>query len=221
MSFCHGWPFSQDWRDEGHESKGDSPEKRLKLKGYSVAKQKKLQYLKNGKHYGVALATIVFMSLLTWLVYPGSSQAEQSVVFLRNTLPVETPVVTDFVTDVAEELYAEEDAVELHPDQELIEMLKMNDSQIAYEKLDDQESWHVVHMRVTGYCSCPKCCGKFSDGKTASNRKIRQGDVFVAADKQYRFGTEMIIPGYNAVPVWFLFRIARSRHQRQSFGPIF
>ena len=162
-----------------------------------MAKQKKLQYLKNGKHYGVALATIVFMSLLTWLVYPGSSQAEQSVVFLRNTLPVETPVVTDFVTDVAEELYAEEDAVELHPDHELIEMLKMNDSQIAYEKLDDQESWHVVHMRVTGYCSCPKCCGKFSDGKTASNRKIRQGDVFVAADKQYRFGTEMIIPGYN------------------------
>lgn len=162
-----------------------------------MAKQQKLQYLKNGKHYGVALATIVFMSLLTWLVYPGSRQAEQSVVFLRNTLPVETPVVTDFVTDVAEELYTEEDAIEVHPDQELIEMLKMDDSQIAYEKLDDQESWHVVHMRVTGYCSCPKCCGKFSDGKTASNRKIRQGDVFVAADKQYRFGTEMIIPGYN------------------------
>lgn len=57
--------------------------------------------------------------------------------------------------------------------------------------------WRTVHMRVTGYCPCQKCCGKYSDGKTASGHKIGQGDTFVAADKGHSFGTKMIVPGYN------------------------
>ena len=46
-------------------------------------------------------------------------------------------------------------------------------------------------------CQCKKCCGKHANGRTATNHRIRRGDAFVAADKMYRFGTEMIIPGYN------------------------
>ncbi len=57
--------------------------------------------------------------------------------------------------------------------------------------------WQTVQMRVTAYCPCSKCCGSFSDGVTASGHKISQGDRFVAADKRYPFGTEMIIPGYK------------------------
>ena len=52
-------------------------------------------------------------------------------------------------------------------------------------------------MRVTAYCPCGKCCGNNNDRKTASGHKIRRGDVFVAADKKYPFGTEVIVPGYN------------------------
>lgn len=52
-------------------------------------------------------------------------------------------------------------------------------------------------MKVTAYCSCRRCCGRHADGITACNHRIRPGDVFAAADKQYAFGTEMIIPGYN------------------------
>jgi 3D (Asp-Asp-Asp) domain-containing protein len=57
--------------------------------------------------------------------------------------------------------------------------------------------WETVRMRVTAYCSCRKCCGKHSDGRTASNHRIRRGDVFAAADKKYGFRTEIIVPGYN------------------------
>ena len=57
--------------------------------------------------------------------------------------------------------------------------------------------WHSMPMRVTAYCPCEKCCGKHSDGITASGHKIRPGDVFVAADRRFKMGTEMIIPGYN------------------------
>jgi len=62
----------------------------------------------------------------------------------------------------------------------------------------DADAWITVRMRVTAYCACPICCGDNSDGYTACMHKIRPGDTFVAADKRYPFGTEMIIPGYNA-----------------------
>jgi 3D (Asp-Asp-Asp) domain-containing protein len=52
-------------------------------------------------------------------------------------------------------------------------------------------------MKVTGYCPCSKCCGQYSDGITANGHKIQPGDTFVAADKRYSFGTEMVIEGYN------------------------
>ena len=51
-------------------------------------------------------------------------------------------------------------------------------------------------MRVTAYCPCSKCCGKWADGITASGHKIQSGDHFVAAPKIFPFGTTMIIPGY-------------------------
>ncbi|MBN1391943.1 MAG: 3D domain-containing protein [Sedimentisphaerales bacterium] len=63
--------------------------------------------------------------------------------------------------------------------------------------LEQSDEWQTVRMRVTAYCPCPKCCGKYSGGPTACGHKICQGDTFVAADKRYSFGTEMLIPGYN------------------------
>ena len=67
--------------------------------------------------------------------------------------------------------------------------------------------WQSIQMRVTANCPCPKCCGQYSDGVTASGHKIRPGDTFVAADGRYSFGTEMLIPGYsNSRPVQVLDR---------------
>ena len=63
--------------------------------------------------------------------------------------------------------------------------------------LSESGEWETVRMRVTAYCACKKCCGKYADGITACGHKIRRGDAFVAADRKYPFGTEMIVPGYN------------------------
>jgi len=59
------------------------------------------------------------------------------------------------------------------------------------------EEWQTVRMRVTAYCPCQKCCGEYSDGMTACGHRIHPGDAFAAADRQYPFGTEMIVAGYN------------------------
>jgi len=58
------------------------------------------------------------------------------------------------------------------------------------------EPWHV---RVTGYCPCPVCCGRHADGLTASGA-VAKGKL-VAAPKRFRFGTSILVPGYHSEPV--------------------
>ncbi len=80
----------------------------------------------------------------------------------------------------------------------------LNASEIMTEQSGE---WQTIQMRVTAYCPCQKCCGKYSDGITACGHKIRPGDAFVAADREYSFGTEMTISGYkNGQPVKVLDR---------------
>lgn len=112
-------------------------------------------------------------------------------IYLRTTMPSEffaeaTPV------DVDDEA-AESENIE----QRLVDMLYQDDQDAVYNVVKNDERWRVVRMRVTAYCPCSKCCGNFSDGITACNHRIRPGDVFVAADKAFRFRTGMIVPGYN------------------------
>lgn len=60
------------------------------------------------------------------------------------------------------------------------------------------ENSKFIDAVVTAYCPCPKCCGKYADGITASGKPVTaNGGKFCAADKKYPFGTLVIIPGYN------------------------
>ena len=75
--------------------------------------------------------------------------------------------------------------------------------------------WRTVRMRVSAYCPCRKCCGKHSDGLTASAHRIRRGDMFVAADNKYDFKTRFVVPGYNeSKPVEVLDRGSAIRGNR-------
>lgn len=65
----------------------------------------------------------------------------------------------------------------------------------------------VRTFRVTAYCPCEKCCGRWSripveSGKrrTAGGHTIRPGDRFCAAPASYRYGQWFDIPGYGKVP---------------------
>ena len=68
----------------------------------------------------------------------------------------------------------------------------------ARTEFEPSTEWQTVRMRVTAYCPCSKCCGQYADGMTACGYKIQPTDTFVAADKRYSFGTEMIVPGYSS-----------------------
>ena len=49
---------------------------------------------------------------------------------------------------------------------------------------------------VTGYCSCPKCCGAGANGLTATGTKAQLGTI--AADPSvFPYGTQLDVPGYG------------------------
>jgi len=154
-----------------------------------------VQSKSNYKPYlGYAAAGLVVATVVLLCGMPILSAISGGVVYLRALMPFEH-------TDVSPLPLAEQVEPSAKPDdtaeQRLVEMLFEQDKQFTYKVEENSPKWQVVRMRVTGYCTCPKCCGKYSDGVTASKHHIRPGDTFVAADKFYRFGTEMIIPGYN------------------------
>lgn len=170
----------------------DSLEKLLFGKVLNLAIWEKTNRVVTMRFYGYTLGVLLFCGLAFFALYPAMTHAEDSVIFLSTTYPAVESVVVEEQPQIAIGVPVVEDS-----EQRLVEMLMKDDIQVAHDTMDNKESWQLVRMRVTGYCSCPKCCGKYSDGKTASSHRIRRGDVFVAADKHYRFGTEMVIPGYN------------------------
>ena len=64
-----------------------------------------------------------------------------------------------------------------------------------------EQMYRAEIVRVTAYCPCEKCCGKWADGITASGHKIKPGDKFCAAPRNIPFGTMLDIPEYGVVPV--------------------
>ncbi len=139
-----------------------------------------------GHHpYGLSLKAWGVLGVCLLVVLFGvTATLADGVLYLRTVMPDEAVTISD----------AEIAAME----QYLIDRLYEDGQAAPPEIVKNNQRWQVVRMRVTAYCPCRICCGKFSDGFTACNHRIQPGDVFVAADKAYRFRTEMIIPGYNA-----------------------
>lgn len=67
----------------------------------------------------------------------------------------------------------------------------------AAHKAEARPSGRYVTMEVTAYCPCHRCCGPNAQGITASGKRVSYNNgKFVAADRKFAFGTQMIIPGY-------------------------
>jgi 3D (Asp-Asp-Asp) domain-containing protein len=148
-----------------------------------VKKRTKQKYL-------MVLAAVAVAALCTGI---GVSNHARGVIPLSTQMSVAESVQE--LPVVQQELPIEQqvqNAPQQNPDAELLNLLRSSVIEDA-----DNGQWKIVRMRVTAYCTCPRCCGKFSDGLTANMHKVRRGDAFVAADKKLPFGTEIIIPGYN------------------------
>jgi 3D (Asp-Asp-Asp) domain-containing protein len=72
---------------------------------------------------------------------------------------------------------------------------------VEVEAHDEYQTSNIKNQKltkVTAYCPCPKCCGKWSIHKTtASGHKVKKGDKLAAAPPEIPFGTMLSISGYN------------------------
>jgi 3D (Asp-Asp-Asp) domain-containing protein len=152
--------------------------------------QTRRPYRGSSTFYKAVFATCLLYGLIGLpLASLGLAKVEK-VVPLFSSQPLDEP---PFVEDA----FHYEASAPISPEGDLLEALRQLDGppSATVEEIDEQ--WQTIRMRVTAYCACSICCGKYADGYTANNHRIRPGDAFVAADKQVPFGTEMIIPGYN------------------------
>jgi len=65
---------------------------------------------------------------------------------------------------------------------------------------DDDWEYLGTHT-VTAYCPCPKCCGRWADGRTADGTKLGPRSRVVAAPHTQPFDTVLYVPGYGAARV--------------------
>lgn len=54
-------------------------------------------------------------------------------------------------------------------------------------------------FKLTGYCACNKCCGKWADGITASGTTATAGRTIAVDKKVIPLGTHVIIDGVEYV----------------------
>lgn len=59
-----------------------------------------------------------------------------------------------------------------------------------------QKKTYLGRFRITHYCSCVRCCGKWSSSKTASGRKAKAGRTVAVNRRLIRFGTKLKIDGH-------------------------
>jgi len=61
---------------------------------------------------------------------------------------------------------------------------------IAYGEPDQ-----VIEVLATAYCACPECCGRWSDGFTATMSKAREGQTIAVDPKIIPLGSKVYIKG--------------------------
>jgi 3D (Asp-Asp-Asp) domain-containing protein len=145
---------------------------------------------KMGKTYCAVKAAIWFVAvcistILAWLCISGRHAPTQSLAMI----PLSTSVVIPAELDINFAATASSENSKITATPEPVPL-----PAVVKEKASQ---WRTVRMRVTAYCPCPVCCGPRAQGITANGRVIHRGDRFVAAPKQYPFGTEIIVPQYN------------------------
>lgn len=67
---------------------------------------------------------------------------------------------------------------------------------LSYSDTKKKPDHFYIRVRVTAYCPCEKCCGKYADGKTATGRNAYKPGVAVDP-KVISLGSRLDIPGYH------------------------
>ena len=132
-------------------------------------------------------------------------------------IPEETETTTELVIEVAESTTVLEEATEPTTEAEnsIVETKPQKPSEPKKESSDkDKESGekptkpstpdapeensdgtYLGKFKLTAYCNCKKCCGKWSGGPTASGKMPKAGRTIAVDPKIIPLGTKVVING--------------------------
>ena len=67
------------------------------------------------------------------------------------------------------------------------------------EKRLETKKQNSKKFKLTAYCACSKCCGKWSGGNTASGTKPTQGRTIAVDTRVIPFGAKVVINGHTYI----------------------
>lgn len=114
----------------------------------------------------------------------------------------ETTIKTIFVGGEFSDSYAIERKVTVEPISEIIEIgtkekvVEVVNTTPALVAPNGMEAKKVLTMNASAYCPCSKCCGSWSNGRTANGMKAGYGVVAVDT-KVIPLGTKLYVEGYG------------------------
>lgn len=92
------------------------------------------------------------------------------------------------IIQTAKEIYSENGIT--------LEQLKAEKTTLENRKLDLESSQkYIGTFKLTGYCPCSICCGKWANGITASGKKAVEGITVAADPRVIPLGTRVYIEG--------------------------
>ena len=70
---------------------------------------------------------------------------------------------------------------------------------VEVEVVEETEAVSLGEFEITHYCTCPVCCGKWSDGITASGEKAEPGITVATDPSVIPTGTVIVIDGHEYI----------------------
>lgn len=80
---------------------------------------------------------------------------------------------------------------------ELEEELRKEAERKAAE--EEAKHWKQDSFRITAYCNCSECCGKWADGKTASMTTACEGRTVAVDPNVIPLGSKVVIDGHTYI----------------------
>lgn len=77
-----------------------------------------------------------------------------------------------------------------------IKTTKKKSKKTKKTKKSKKKKKSVGTFKITGYCSCSRCCGK-SNGITASGTRAKAGRTIAADTSRFAFGSKLVINGHT------------------------
>ena len=70
---------------------------------------------------------------------------------------------------------------------------------VETEPTEVADNYSIGEFKLTAYCPCSKCCGKWADGITATGTTAKAGRTIAVDPKVIPHGTEVIIDGHTYI----------------------